>query len=296
MSFVSLGQMLASPNVSAAASGTFNFDRLLGLTTYTLNPSAAVTGGFSQYTITNLNTEKLMNKLRQPIPFKLIKYFEDLKWPEELTDILFIASINVRLEVRDQIERRARAMCDAPSDSRTTQICDSLGRLKAEYEAARCHPYERRPFIYNSARDICSMAQFQGFIRMSRLLYIHPLESKLYTCKPHTTLGILYYLGELIAAQNYSAKPYEPTVLVGTSEGLRTVPLFVVRRGVAVPGEAAVHVYHRGEPFFIPRPELGTVDEARSMQVLDFVSQVISAQTTSDDIPKINTIGLVAAR
>jgi hypothetical protein len=74
------------------------------------------------------------------------------------------------------------------------------------------------------------------------------------------------------------------------------VPLFVVRRGVAAPGEAAVHVYHRGEPFFIPRPELGAVDEARSLQVLDFVSQVISAQITDDNIPKVSAIGLVTTR
>src|ERR1700730_14340993 len=140
------------------------------------------------------------------------------------------------------------------------------------------------------------MARFQIFIRRSRLLYIDPLGRKHYTYTSHTALGILYYLGELIAAQTYSAKSSDPKVLIGTAAGLRPVPLFLVRRGVAVPGEAAVHVYHRGEAFFIPRPELGAIDEARSMQVLDFVAQVISAVTTDKDIPKISTIGLVATR
>ena len=87
-----------------------------------------------------------------------------------------------------------------------------------------------------------------------------------------------------------------PMTLVATSEGRRLVPFFEVRRGVAALGQAAVHVYHRGEPFFIPQPALGTLDEARSLQVLDFVSQVVTAQTTAGDIPRSNVIGIVAPR
>jgi hypothetical protein len=234
--------------------------------------------------------------MREPISPVLIKYFKDLKWPEELTDLLFIASISVRPEVYNRIVRAAEAKCADDSSPRTRRLCEAIHDQEAELSAARCFEYPERGFIYNSAREICSMARFQIFIRRSRLLYIDPLGRKHYTYTPHTALGILYYLGELIAAQNYSAKQYDPKVLIGTAEGIRPVPLFVVRRGVAVPGEAAVHVYHRGEPFFIPRPELGTVDEARSMQVLDFVSQVISAVTTGKDIPKISAIGLVATR
>jgi hypothetical protein len=237
-----------------------------------------------------------MERMRKQISRDLINYFKDLKWPEELNDLLFIASISVKLEVRDRIERAARAKCDSDPGPRTRAICDAIGEQQEARARAQCHEYGRRPFIYNSARDICSMAEFQTFIRESRLLFIDPLKTTLYTRTPHTGLGILYYLGELIAAQNYSAHPYEPKVLIGTSAGLRTVPLFVVRRGVAVPGEAAVHVYHRGEAFFIPRPDLGSIDEARSLQVLDFVAQVISAVTLDKNIPKISTIGLVANR
>jgi hypothetical protein len=71
------------------------------------------------------------------------------------------------------------------------------------------------------------------------------------------------------------------------------VPLFVVRAGVPATGEAAVRVNYNGMPFYIPRPALGSEDEARSMQVLDFVSQVIAAQTTAGDLPKANTVGIV---
>jgi hypothetical protein len=297
MSFVSLGQVLANPNVSANATSTFNFDRLLGLTTYSVTPSAAVGGGFTQYTMTNINTDKVMSRMRQQIPPELINYFAALKWPEELTDLLFIASITIRPDVYNRIVHRAHAICAHPPHEGAKRICDAIDAQLAERELAKCYDYPERGFIYNSAREICSMAKFQIFVRMARLQGIHPLDRKHFGYTPHTALGMLYYLGELIAAQNYSVRPYIPRVLIGTpSDGFRLVPLFVVRRGIAVPGEAAVHVYHRGEPFFIPRPELGSVDEARSLQVLDFVSQVISAQITDDNIPKVSTIGLVATR
>src|SRR5262245_66605923 len=101
---------------------------------------------------------------------------------------------------------------------------------------------------------------------------------------------MLYYLGELIAAQNYSEKPYFPRVLVGTAGGYAVVPLFVVQRGLPAPGESVIRVNYNGEIFYIPPPDLGAVDEARSLQVLDFVSQVISAPAVDTDITKISTI------
>jgi hypothetical protein len=80
---------------------------------------------------------------------------------------------------------------------------------------------------------------------------------------------------------------------VGTRR--RPVPLFVVRRAGAVPGPAAVSVSYDGELFYIPKPALGSVDEARSLQELDFVNQVITMVTTKTDLPESNTATLVLA-
>src|SRR4051812_21977484 len=45
MSFVGFGDVAASPTFSGSAGGTFNFDPL-GLTTYNVNPTVNVNGGF----------------------------------------------------------------------------------------------------------------------------------------------------------------------------------------------------------------------------------------------------------
>jgi hypothetical protein len=128
------------------------------------------------------------------------------------------------------------------------------------------------------------MITFQTFIRKLRLLNMS------LPFRPRTAQGILYFLGELIAAQNYSVKPYIPTIYVEGPDGHRhLVPLFVVRRGVPAPGTEAVMVFYRGEPFYIPRPLLGDINEARSMQVLDLVSQAIAAATAKGDLPKTST-------
>jgi hypothetical protein len=294
MSFTSLGQVLAQPTFSGSASSTVNFDPF-GLTSYSITPMASVAGGFQSFTMDNLNTDKFMTRMRAPISYQLIRYFEALKWPEELTELLFIASIKVSPGVYKRIEHASKAECERRKGDRTIRICDAIDRQQAQFDAAHCYPYDDRGVIFNTARNICDMATLQIFLRRARLLYIRPLDQRIFTVVPRTTLGMLYYLGELIAAQNYSDKPYTPEVLIGTADGLRSVLLFEVRRGVSVTGAAVVTNYS-GETFYIPRPDLGSVDEARSMQVLDFVSQVISIQTQDKDIPKISAISVVGGR
>jgi len=217
--------------------------------------------------------------LKKPISPGHIDFFVAQGWPEELMELLFIASVKVKPEVHDRIERTATAKCTAPPDEpRTEQICAAIDQLKTERQLAGCDEQRGdRAFIFNSARNICSMAKFQTFLRTSRLLRIRALKREIFEYVPHTTLGLLYYLGELVAAQNYSERPYLPRILVGTSTaGNIVVPLFVVRKGVPPAGKAAVQVVDdQDEPFYVPPPEFGTPDEARSMQVLDFTSQII---------------------
>jgi hypothetical protein len=134
------------------------------------------------------------------------------------------------------------------------------------------------------------MTTFQLALRRARLLQRQKQFSS--RVRLRSAQGMLYYLGELIAAQNYSTRLYEPMTVVGTPAGRTLAPLFEVRRGVAV--GAAVQITYNGESFYIPKPDIGAVNEARSMQVLDFVSQVIAEQTAEGDLPKTNTIGMVS--
>src|SRR2546421_2969391 len=67
MSFTSVGQVVASPPVSASLSSTLNFSAITGLTTYILNPSVNTSAGYSQFALDNLNNRDFMEAIRQPV-------------------------------------------------------------------------------------------------------------------------------------------------------------------------------------------------------------------------------------
>jgi hypothetical protein len=299
MSFTGLGDVTAVPTFSGTASGTFNFDPF-GLTTYTLNPQATVGGGFSQFPMSNLNSTDFMRKIRDDVPYKLVQYFRNHKWPQELVGIMFIRSYDIKRETYSRLLRDARARCDAAADLWMRSICDLLEEDIASM--AGCPPHvERRGVItlLNTGRELCNALKFQVFLRtIVWVLRLDPFEPKSFSgdLKLRSAMDMLYYLGELIAAQNYSTRSYLPSTYVGAADIVRRAPLFVVRRGAPLPGAAAVRVSYNGDVFYIPQPELGTFEEAHSMQVLDFATQVITAQTTSTDLPKATVIPVTQVR
>jgi hypothetical protein len=298
MSFVGLGDLSASPAVTATGSGTFNFDPF-GLVNYSLNPSVNVSGGFTNFAMTNLNRSEFMTRLRKPVPADLVNHFHHLDWPDELVDLMLVRSVTLTQGQYSALLQRTKEMCDLGSTDRTVQICLQLKEDQLEFETEGCQiMLEPEPTVtfLNTAREFCSMKKFQILLRIIRLQRFSS-EKILPRADTRSPQDILYYLGELIAAQNYSTHPYCPMLYVGTPDGRRRlVPLFIVRRGGPVPGPAAVRVFYNGEMFYIPLPALGSLDEARSLQVLDFVSQVIAAVTISKDIPKSSTATLVLAR
>jgi hypothetical protein len=293
MSFVGFGDVSATPNWSGSASGTFNFDPF-GLTTYNVNPSVSMAGGFSAFTMNNLNNAEFAQQLQRHISPADVEYFVALKFPKELVQLIFVQEYRIAARQRQKIESDVSARCASRHDPRTIQFCEQLSRDRADFEAAGCHSFPETGgivTILNTARDRCSMTTFQTFERQLRLLNLDlPFTAR-------TGQGVLYYLGELIAAQNYSPYPFSPQLFTATADGQRhIVPVFEVRRGIPVSGEAAVTVSYNGEGFYIPKPAFGTLEEARSLQVLDLVSQIITRATAKDALPKSSTVTLVPVR
>lgn len=292
MSFVGFGDVAAAPNFSGTAAGTFNFDPL-GLTTYNLNPALNVNGGFSSFTMNNLNYQAFAHQLQLPIKREVFAYFEALRFPKELVRLIFVQEYTLPTHQYRALESEARARCAAGRDERDRQICGLIQRDIELFEAAGCQQFPitgETVTRLNSGRDLCSMVPFLTLERQRRLLNTE------LPFKMRTSQGILYFLGELIAAQNYSAHPFLPEVLIETTDNIRhAVPLFEVRRG-PVPSQAAVAVLYNGENFYIPTPAFGAIEEARSLQVLDLVSQAITAATSKDALPKSSTITLVPSR
>jgi hypothetical protein len=286
MSFVGFGDVLASPNLSGAAAGNFNFSPA-GLTGYSLTPAVTYNGGFSSFTINNLNHSDFMKKMQDPITDALVQHFLRLNWPKEMVNLLLVHSIELTKAGYALLKERVRDKCDADHGQRTTELCNQI-RIDRENDDRCPTPDTAGPNlpILNTAREFCSMNRFQYAMHMFRLLNVEKFPGKY-----RSPEGILYYLGELIAAQNYSAEPYTPMMLIGTSAGHKLVKLFVVQRGISP--NAAVQVYLQGDGFFIPQPQLGSPDEERSLQVLDFVSQAIVMATSKDALPKSNAVSLV---
>src|SRR5690349_21749645 len=65
MSFVGFSDVLASPSFSGSAGSTVNLSPA-GLTGYSLNPNVSYGGGFSQFTINNLNHADFAKKMHDP--------------------------------------------------------------------------------------------------------------------------------------------------------------------------------------------------------------------------------------
>jgi hypothetical protein len=293
MSFVGFGDVSASPNFSGSASSTFNFDPF-GLTSYNANPSVNVAGGFSTFTMNNLNNAEFAQRLQRHISPADVAYFVALRFPKELVQLIFIQEYTMSARQRQKIESDVSARCASRPDSRTIQFCEQLSRDRTDFDAAGCNSIPETGgivTILNTARDRCSMTQFQTFERQLRLLNL----SLPFTTR--TGQGVLYYLGELIAAQNYSPYLFTPQLFTATADGQRRlVPVFEVKRGTPAPGEAAVTVSYNGEGFYIPKPAFGTLEEARTLQVLDLVSQIITRATAKDALPHSSTVTLVPVR
>ncbi|MET4116134.1 hypothetical protein ABIB90_003533 [Bradyrhizobium sp. JR4.1] len=295
MSFVGLGDVSASPVFSGSTNGTFNLSPS-ALTGYSLNPTVSYGGGFTSFQMNNLNHVQFASTMHQPLSRKIVDYFNSEKWPEEVVQrILF-----QRVELTPAEYAKARSMKDLKcreSDPRTMEICRQIAEDEylQDHSEFNCPPPRlskgRYEFV-NSAREFCSMNQFQILLRTYRLLGYEFKSTYMRSAE-----GILYFLGELIAAQNYSAQGYEPKVLLGGPDGHHhLVNLFVVRRGNPGPPVAAVQVNFNGEDFFIPRPQLGALDEDRSLQVLDLAATAIVLATLKEDLPKSSNINLVSAR
>ncbi|MET4449070.1 hypothetical protein ABIB75_007382 [Bradyrhizobium sp. GM2.2] len=292
MSFVGFGDVAASPTFSGTAGGTFNFDPL-GLTTYNINPTLNVNGGFTSFTMNNLNYAAFAQELQRPLSPSIVEYFDQLKFPKELVKLIFVQEYTLAVQRRQRIASEAAVRCRTRGNQRDADICAAMERDRDRFYKAACQDFPETHgtmTVLNVGRDLCAMVTFQTFVRQLRLLEVE------LPFKPRTSQAILYYLGELIAAQNYSTHRFLPEVLIEKDSRRLSVPLFEVERAAGTVAGAAVTVSYGAETFFIPTPVFGSNEEARSLQVLDLVSQVITAATSKDALPRTSTVTLVQAR
>jgi hypothetical protein len=298
MSFVGFGEMAATPTFSGGATGSWMFDAIGTVTGSTLGTSVSAGGGFNSFQLSNLNNTEFMTKMQEHVGQDLIQHFTDLNYPPEIVKLVFVQEYR-RIPIAEyyRIVHEAESKCArSPSIQLSIQLCEQIAKDREASREHGCPPDERGPTITipNSGRHFCSMNRFQTFVRQLRLLN---LEIPLRYVVGRTPEGMLYWLGELIAAQNYSVDPYIPQTFANTHTplGYTLVPLFEVHRGPPLL-PPAVAIVHHGEIFYIPRPAFGTIDEARSLEVLDLVWYAIALKTGKDQLPKSTTVTLAPVR
>jgi hypothetical protein len=171
MSFVGFGEVSASPNYSGGANTTVNLSPA-GLTSYVLNPSVNYAGGFSTFSLSNLNSSDYMNAIQNPLTPQQVQYFRDLSWPKEMIDLLVTDSYVLKREDVLRIDHEVRSRCDNPRDHRTVEICQRLLDDEAEFKAEGCQEFPYGPVVkfLNTAREFCGMNVYQRFLRKRRLL------------------------------------------------------------------------------------------------------------------------------
>jgi hypothetical protein len=290
MSFVAMGEVAANPVVSGSTAGIFNVIPN-GLSSYSINPTVNYGGGFATFQMSNLNQQEFAKSMHFQFTQHLVDHFMGEKWPKELIELVLTRSITLRPGEWSEIQRRRQQYCAAFTDERSRDICAIIDDDWAFYQGCP-HRHDDSPDVLNTARERCPMTRFQLLTRSMRLLHYPPVKRDL-----RSPEGILYYLGELIAAQHYSSDIYMPMVMLEAPDQHHyLMRLFVVERGSPGAPAAAVQVNFNGEDFYIPRPQLGSLTEDRSLQVLDMATTAIVLATTPDSLPKSNNVNLVSTR
>jgi hypothetical protein len=302
-SFTSVGQLQAVPPISGSLASTLNFSALGGLQNYNLSPSVQANGGYTQFSLGNLNAQSFMQRIRAPIKPEITQSFRDNpSWPRELLELVYVQSFAPSEQTIRLIDSVRKSRCSGTALLQS--LCGPLNDQIAEF-SRRCTSNHfndidfrinefrtDRGSYYNTAVNYCHYARFRIVLEEVRLAGLKPCKQPGPQCilsRERSPLDMIGYLGELIAAQNYIEEPFEPRLLIGRSVGTGRefvdVPLFVVQRGEPL-GNAAVAVRHDGATWYIPRPEFGARDEARSLQTLELVLQTVQAATSPDDLPK----------
>ena len=309
-SFTQAGELKAAPPVSGGIGSTFNLTRFDGLGAYSFTPNVAADGGYSEFSLKNLNFEEYMINIRKEIKGEITDTFiRNPNWPQQLRDLLYIQKFEPKEQQIIAIDSSRKSICQRPSTRSQVERCDILTKQIAKFTSACEDPNYPSHFVdpatriaqfrqdrgmyYNTVSNYCHYNRFRIFLEEWRLatpkICSRPPSDGCVLPIQRTALDMIGYLGELIAAQNYIGEPFMPEVAVGISVGsafrFEDVSLFEVRIGPPG-GPASVLVMHEGQLYYIPRPDFGSPKEARSMQTLDLVLQTVQAATKREDVPK----------
>jgi hypothetical protein len=185
MSFSATGTVLGSGAAKANLDTNFPFtvvDGVPRLPSFAVAPKVQVDSAFSSLSATNLETEKFLNALNDPVVGKLLPDYIDRGWPEELIVLAFIREVQLTTTTLRDIQGFHRRICyhTGPLSSGFAplpaydRICRSLEEIKERFDSIGCSP--------GTGRD-----RRGGFFSLSDKIYKREF-GKGKQAKPHTLI------------------------------------------------------------------------------------------------------------
>jgi hypothetical protein len=98
--------------------------------------------------------------------------------------------------------------------------------------------------------------------------------------------GVLTYLGQLIALQNFAKEKHLPRTMARTGLSISPVTVFRVLRGSPDADGAAVTVRGPdGETYFVPRTDHAAKERDYTLRVLTMAAEVVNSAVSDKDLP-----------
>jgi hypothetical protein len=151
MSFSATGTVLGSGGTKANLDTSFPFNVVDGvpqLPSFSIAPKLQAESGFSSLSATNLETEKFLNALNNPVEAKLLPDYIDRGWPEELVVLAFIREVQLTARTVRDIRGFYHLICDGSGHRSMyfaplpnyARVCKSLRENTARFEFLGCAP------------------------------------------------------------------------------------------------------------------------------------------------------------
>ncbi len=251
-----------------------------------------------------------------PVPMTRVGYYVSLGWPSEILLNLFIRRIDIRdtknpdaepeiyvnypvdqnlfVKFQKEIKKWDIILIDDVTkigevDANEASKLQNLIEIQNAGLMLRQGKEKNKMELYSSQAKFAITREKEG-----RKVPFEELSGiTIYFRSPH---AMLYYLGEIVRAENRTENPYIPMIDVSHNRsGVLPARLFYARKATDEDVTPCVSVDYEGTRYVIPGdpdPDEGYCTD-RSMQVLSLVSQLIGLQKTSEEAPATGVVSVI---
>ena len=334
MYFTSIGKLTGNKTFEYGTGGvSIPFGRIGGGLngSYSIAPSAGYKNS-PLFDVTVLNTKEFTNGIMTPVPMKTIGYYRSQGWHKEMLLHLFIRRIEIKNpndlnnpDVYLNYPGDRKEFCRFQTEIRTSKwdiVKDPNhnATLIGEVDANDVLKVESLIAVQKAGLTIkTNKKNDKKELHLSQVKYVFarekkgqkvPFDEKQGTIYQRSPEAILYYLGEILRAENKTGDPNIAMIDVSHDRlGVPRARLFYARARKARDEDKppfyaharkardedkspCVSVDYEGTKYFIPGDPDGYGTD-RSMHVLSLVSQLIGLQKKIEEAPATGVVSVI---